>query len=322
MHSAAPSPAPVASETEPRQPSMNIRDWRDADPADTQWLYAREQDYWVRELAWDASTAWREIEQARVTWGLPGRIVIDEHKTIRGWCYCMPDGETFHLGGIVADDPRVTAALVDASLDIAAAGARPARVSSFVPTRADGLEPALVQRGFSCERYHYLARPVTPPVNSGSSDAIGWHEDLLAPSAILLQAAYGQGGRHFSPRGLQAEWEHYVRGLVERPGCGVLEPTITRVVRTSEGMRALVLATRIAPGTVHLAQVAVHPSRRREGLGRRLVDEACRLAASRGARLVTLLVGDRNVAARALYEQMGFAARAAFVAGTLSYRAT
>ena len=34
---------------------MNVRDWRDADPADTQWLYAREQDYWVRELAWDAS---------------------------------------------------------------------------------------------------------------------------------------------------------------------------------------------------------------------------------------------------------------------------
>ena len=298
--------------------SMNVRDWRDADPADTQWLYAREQDYWVRELAWDASTAWREIEQARVTWGLPGRIVVDQHKTIRGWCYCMPDGETFHLGGIVADDPRVTAALVDASLDIATAGARPARVSSFVPTRADGLEPALVERGFTCERYHYLARAVSPS-EPGTLEAAGWRDDLLLRSAVLLQAAYGSGGRHFAPRGLQVEWEHYLRGLVERPGCGVLEPSITRVLSSGDVMQALVLATRIAPKTVHLAQVAVHPSRRREGLAGRLVEDACRLAASRGARLVTLLVGEHNAAARALYEQMGFAERASFVAGTLSF---
>jgi ribosomal protein S18 acetylase RimI-like enzyme len=80
-----------------------------------------------------------------------------------------------------------------------------------------------------------------------------------------------------------------------------------------------VLATRIAPGTVHLAQVAVHPTRRREGLASRLVDDACRLAASRGARLVTLLVGEHNAAARALYQQLGFTERAAFVAGMLSY---
>jgi ribosomal protein S18 acetylase RimI-like enzyme len=93
------------------------------------------------------------------------------------------------------------------------------------------------------------------------------------------------------------------------------------VLKAADLMQALVLATRIAPGTVHLAQVAVHPSRRRAGLARRLVDEACRLAASRGARLVTLLVGARNTAARALYERIGFAERATFVAGTLTYKA-
>jgi ribosomal protein S18 acetylase RimI-like enzyme len=300
---------------------MIVRDWRDADPADTQWLYAREQDYWVRELAWDASSAWREIEQARLTWGLPGRIAFDEQQTPCGWCYCMPDGDTFHLGGIVSDTPRVTAALVDASLSIATAAAKPARVSSFVPMRAEGLEDALVERGFVCERYHYLARPIAPSAG-GAIDAGAWQDELLIPAAVLLQAAYGQGGRHFAPRGLQVEWEHYVRGLVERPGCGVLEPAITRVVRSADTMDALVLVTRIAPGTVHLAQVAVHPSRRREGVARRLVDEACRLAAARGARLVTLLVGEKNAAARALYELMGFAPRATFVAGTLTYSKT
>ena len=73
---------------------MIVRDWRDADPADTQVLYAREQEYWVRELAWDASTAWREIEQARVTWGLLGFLAIDTDRTLRGWAYFLPEGET------------------------------------------------------------------------------------------------------------------------------------------------------------------------------------------------------------------------------------
>jgi ribosomal protein S18 acetylase RimI-like enzyme len=190
-------------------------------------------------------------------------------------------------------------------------------VSTFVPTRAEGLEAILVERGFACERYHYLARPVAR-TESGSVDATTWQEELLIPAAVLLQAAYGEGGRHFAPRGLQVEWEHYVRGLVERPGCGVLEPAITRVIKSGDAMQALVLATRLAPGTVHLAQVAVHPERRRAGVARRLVEEACRLAASRGARLVTLLVGESNAAARQLYEQMGFAPRAIFLAGTLS----
>ena len=106
----------------------------------------------IRRTRSGSTRANRTIEQARVTWGLPGRIAFDHEQSIRGWCYCMPDGETFHLGGIVADDPRVTAALIDATLDIANAGARPARVSSVVPTRAEGLEQALGERGFTCER--------------------------------------------------------------------------------------------------------------------------------------------------------------------------
>ena len=90
---------------------MIVRDWRDADAADTQLLYAREQDFWVRELAWDASNSWREIEQARTTWGLPGRIAIDHKRTVRGWSYYMPDGETLHIGGIAAETKDATAAL-------------------------------------------------------------------------------------------------------------------------------------------------------------------------------------------------------------------
>jgi ribosomal protein S18 acetylase RimI-like enzyme len=296
---------------------MIVRDWRDADPADTQLLYAREQDFWVRNLAWDASNSWREIEQARTTWGLPGRIAIDHKRTVRGWSYYMPDGETLHVGGIAAETKDATAALLDACLEIAAIPPRPVRVSCFVPSRAEGFEAALVERGFSCEPYHYLTRALT--ASSGNDDPFegdGWREDDLAAAAELLRTAYGDDGRHFAPRGTLPEWEHYTRGLVERPGCGDLEPAITRVVRDAGTMIALVLATRVAPGTIHLAQIAVHPGRRREGFARKLVDEACRLAQPRAARKATLLVGEKNTAARKLYASMGFEPRATFIAAT------
>lgn len=296
---------------------MNVRDWRDADASDTQLLYAREQDFWVRELAWDASNSWREIEQARTTWGLPGRLAIDHRRTVRGWSYFMPDGETLHIGGIAADTKDATQALVDACLEMAAVPPRPVRVSCFVPDRAEGFERALTDRGFSCEHYHYLCRSLLPSADPvGASDAEGWREGDLHDAAELLRTAYGEHGRHFAPRGTLAEWEHYTRGLVERPGCGDLEPSITRVLRDGGRMVGLVLTTRVAPGTIHLAQVAVHPGRRREGLGRRLVEEACRLSLPRAARQATLLVGEKNTAAHKLYASMGFEPRTTFIAAT------
>jgi len=293
---------------------MNIRDWRDADPSDTQVLYAREQEYWVRELAWDASTAWREIEQARVTWGLPGFIALDDDRTVRGWAYFLPEGETVHLGGVVADNLEATGALLDACLESALRPPRPARVSCFLPSRAVGFEQALGERGFVCERYHYLSRPIA----GGDAEMVAepWTPDDLLPAAELLRESYGREGRHFAPRATPEEWEQYTRSLVERPGCGVLEPAITRVVHGEHGLKALVLATRIAPGTLHLPQVAVHPASRRQGLAKRLVEEACRAAAMRGVKQATLLVSESNTGARELYAKMGFEKRSEFVAAT------
>ncbi len=295
---------------------MTVRDWRDADPSDTQVLYAREQEYWVRELAWDASTAWREIEQARVTWGLPGFLAIDADRMVRGWAYFLPEGETVHLGGVVAETREATSKLLDACLESALRPPRPARVSCFLPTRAEGFEELLHERGFVCEHYRYLSRSIAKGEDTIEAD--GWHAADLLPAAALLRESYGVEGRHFAPRGTPEEWEQYVRSLVERPGCGVIEPAVTRVVRNGTTLQALVLATRIAPGTLHLPQVAVHPSRRREGLAKRLVEDACRSAAARGVKQATLLVAESNANARALYEKMGFTDSSAFLAATLT----
>lgn len=296
---------------------MNVRDWRDADPSETRVLYDREQDFWVRQLTWDASAAWREIEQARVTWGLPGFMAVDGNRSVRGWAYFLLEGRTAHLGGVVADSREATDVLLDACLDSALRPPRPVRVSCFLPDRADGFEESLRARGFECETYRYLSRSIAAG-NGAGSGADAWTDADLLPMATLLRESYGSEGKHFAPDGTPEEWELYVRSLVERPGCGVIEPAITRVVHGADGLEALVLATRIAPGTLHFPQVAVHPSRRREGLASKLVEDACHTGAGRGAKQATLLVSERNAAACGLYAKMGFMDRSRFIAGTLT----
>lgn len=57
---------------------------------------------------------------------------------------------------------------------------------------------------------------------------------------------------------------------------------------------------------LHLLNVAVHPARRRGGIGRRLLERVIAAARRVGARSVLLEVRSGNVGARALYAGLGF----------------
>lgn len=56
----------------------------------------------------------------------------------------------------------------------------------------------------------------------------------------------------------------------------------------------------------YLAELYVVPQRRRQGLGRALMLTAMNLARRRGAECMDLNTGEQDVAARALYESLGF----------------
>jgi ribosomal-protein-alanine N-acetyltransferase len=59
-------------------------------------------------------------------------------------------------------------------------------------------------------------------------------------------------------------------------------------------------------GESHLLNIAVHPSRRGEGIGRALLSECLRRAARAGSSLIFLEVRAGNEAAQRLYRSMGF----------------
>lgn len=69
----------------------------------------------------------------------------------------------------------------------------------------------------------------------------------------------------------------------------------------------------------YLAELYVKPGRRGNGLGRALMDAAIELARERGATTIDLGTSEDDVAARALYESLGFINREGGPEGPLSY---
>ena len=296
---------------------MILRDWRGVEPALLRTCYDAEQRSWERDLAWDTSWTWTTVEDARRSWGLPGRIALGGDGGVQGWAFYLHEDVTLHIGGLVAASPAATAALVDAALGLAGAAEAAA---CFIRDRAPGLIDALARRGFEVERYFYLARVLTPddaavpePGGDGAAPDRFRPGDARAAGDLLQDAYALEQGRHFAAHGTSAEWRHYVDTIVAQRGCGVFDPLATRVLRDADGLRAAALMTAIAPGTAHLAQLAVRPDCRGRGLGAALLHQAIAAAARAGRTTMTLIVGEGNVAARTLYASQGFVERGLFI---------
>lgn len=69
----------------------------------------------------------------------------------------------------------------------------------------------------------------------------------------------------------------------------------------------------------YLAELYVVPERRRQGLGRALLQATMEIARDRGADHIDLGTGEHDVAARALYESLGFSNREGKPDGPINY---
>ena len=69
----------------------------------------------------------------------------------------------------------------------------------------------------------------------------------------------------------------------------------------------------------YLSELYVVPNRRGQGLGRALMETALAVARKRGADSMDLGTGDEDVAARALYESLGFSNREGKPDGPVNY---
>jgi ribosomal protein S18 acetylase RimI-like enzyme len=111
------------------------------------------------------------------------------------------------------------------------------------------------------------------------------------------------------------EWSEYVSQLVNTNGCGTFLREASLVVPGAvAGLpAAATLVTCLAQDTVHVAQVAVAKDARGHGLARRLMTASLADAGAAGYARATLLVSERNLSARRVYDQLGFEEVAVFV---------
>lgn len=79
-------------------------------------------------------------------------------------------------------------------------------------------------------------------------------------------------------------------------------------VESSKAERRVVgmIVTWLILDEAHIANIAVHPAYRNQGIARKLLARALQDAIERGARLVTLEVRQHNLLAQALYRRFGF----------------
>jgi ribosomal protein S18 acetylase RimI-like enzyme len=294
---------------------VNVIDWRRADSVLMRALYSEEHQRWLAQLGWNTSDTWAEVEAARVGGRLPGFLARPDDgdpADVRGWAYALMDAGVMQVGGFTARSIDATRVLLDA-LASQAKAERAEGLSAFVYSDAPGFEEELAARQFQVDRYRYLVRP--PSVSNPTEIAPGeaWAPDDIARAACLLQASYGPSGKAFAAHGRIDEWERYVRNLVEYPACGHFDAAATRVLRDGDRLLGLVMVTALGPGMAHIAQVAVHPASRGQGLAGRLLDDAIAYVTSQGLPRVSLLVRDTVADANALYQHRGFEPTTTFI---------
>ena len=299
---------------------MNARDWRTLSSAEIAPFYQSEIARWDDVLHWDTRANWRLVEAARAVGTLPGVVVHDASGAVQGWAFYLLHGDVLQVGALVCRSPAATGAALGAILGSHEADAA-SSVTLFTFADAPGLAGELQQRGFATSHYRYLQRVLAAETGLHPSPARlpagrGWQPADLVPVAELLSRAYAapDESRPFVREGRPEDWIAYVEQLVTTRGCGIFLPEATVIGESLHGVDAVVMVTRLGPGTAHLAQVAVEPAAQRAGRGRRILSLALSNLRDAAYARATLLVSAANGAANELYAQMGFDEAATFIA--------
>jgi ribosomal protein S18 acetylase RimI-like enzyme len=298
---------------------IRCHDWRLVPASVVEPLLERERAAWLDDLGWDVRAAWQGVEPARRAGTLAGFVAKDASGRIAGWTAFLLHSGNLQVLAFVASSPEAAAALVDAILESEEHAAAEA-VLFCVRSAAEALPSALSIRGFRVERYRYLtaslvaAPPVPSPLRTWSDDG--------ARLARLFARAYEDETttRAFAPHGTTDEWVEYVVSLITTTGCGRFAPALSFVSPAADPteLDGAVVVTALAPGTSHVAQIAVDPAERGRGLGRHLLERAMSAAAAAGESHMTLLVAASNRAALSLYERAGFRDQSSFVVARLN----
>lgn len=289
---------------------MKAIDWRAIDAPRMASLYAEESARWRRRLHWDARATWAIVEPARIAGAVPG-FVASDGGDIAGWTFYVRHHGLADVGALVAAETRVADVLLDAFEQ----DAGPSALAAFVFAPDADLASVLCARGYAVDRFLYLHRTLSPDDDRAAAGVRPWTALDREATARVCAAAYAGDAtsRRFALDGRCDQWLEYLDQLTAHDACGTPMPSASLRDDGPGDAAGVLLMTRIADRTAHMAQVAVGPWVQQRGLGARLVEQGLAAARRAGCERVSLLVAESNLRARRLYQSTGFQASAEFL---------
>lgn len=289
---------------------MRLDDWRNLPAAAMLPVYDSERARWATGLQWDLGPSLEILERARVEGTLPGLVVRGPGQSVVGWAYFLLQHGVLQIGALHARTADGVRLLLDAIFKTPEASLAH-EVLLFVYPDSPACESALQRRRFAVTRYWYLRRALDRSCQRPAGADLRAMQDGDGPDLVrLFSRAYAgsAGARCFAPHGRLEEWAQYLGQLTRGAALGEFLQEASMVVPGGAGAPLLgaSVVTGLSRHTLHLAQLAVDPSARRQRLASHMLDATLSWGLSHDRAAATLLVSEGNDQARALYDARGF----------------
>lgn len=288
-------------------------------------LFDEQCSEWLELLRWDYSGPSRTIRQVLRDRELAGFVALSGAHPV-GFSYYVVESGRGSIGDIYVSrswrglgiDRRMTAALLD-ELDHTPEARR--IESQCVGIGNDASTELLEARGFERFDRQYLTLELgssesakdrtRESADAGASITIRpWEEKDFPRAAEVIHRSYR--GQHDSRINTQYRTEagcaELLTILTDHIWCGEFLNGVSQVAfqRTTGRLVGVLIGSRIAPGSGHIAQISVLPAHQGHGLGRRMINSALTEYMHRGFDSVSLAVTSANLSALHLYESCGF----------------
>ena len=292
-----------------------------------------ESALWRERLNWDYLASAKLLLQYLDSRSLPGYVAVDAGR-VTGYVFCVYEdtkaviGDVFALREGVGEESalqredgakgrEVEESLLQRLLELLLHSPGVDRIESQLLLHRDGVHSEIFLRaGFEVYRRLYMRRGL---VGTHVEAALNlplelelrpWQDQDLNAAGKLIAEAYRDhpdsriNDQYRSVQGSQK----FLHNIVRFPGCGVFSPQASHVIveRGSREPVALVLGSRVSAQCGHITQICVHPSYRRLGMARLLLQVAAVQFQRLGMSELTLTVTEANTGAVDLYTTEGY----------------
>jgi ribosomal protein S18 acetylase RimI-like enzyme len=294
-----------------------------------------EGELWRERLHWDYHVSAKLLMQYLDSHMLPGYAALEAGQVI-GYVFCVYEETKAVVGDVfalpyslpeAASPPEAATRAIPAReveetllrhlLELLVNSPQVDRIESQLLLHPSGAHAAIFREsGFQVYHRLFMVRRLagfwgSPRVELPAGlELRPWRDEDLNPAGRLIAEAY----RHHPDSVINDQYRsvhgslRFLHNIVRYSGCGAFSAHVSHVVaeRASRELVALVLGSRVSPESGHITQICVHPSYRRRGLARMLLNLAASCFMRQGVTEISLTVTEANTEAIELYRAEGY----------------